>query len=97
MKFNRFNNKELNTLLLKRKGGATSIKIIDALLKQPRNVNQLSKLLKLDYKTIKYHVTLFHDLKFLIKDGDGYGSLYYPSEKLLNNMKEYEEIRKTLK
>lgn len=97
MQGNNYKNKELNNLLLKRKGGATSIRIIDALLIQPRNANQLSKLLGLDYKTIKYHVKLFCDLKFLIKEDVKYGPLYYPSEKLLNNITEYEKIKKVLK
>ena len=93
----KFNNKELNNLLLKRKGGATSIRIIDALLKQPRNVNQLAKLLKLDYKTVQYHIKLFCELRFLIKEDVKYGPLYYPSEKLLNNITEYEKIKEIIK
>ncbi|MBR2558493.1 MAG: ArsR family transcriptional regulator [Methanobrevibacter sp.] len=93
---NNFNNKELNNLLLKRKGGSTSIKIIDKLLEQPRNINQLSKILKLDYKTIKYHVTLFFELQYLEKGKEKYGPLYYPSDKLINSIVEYEEIKRII-
>lgn len=96
-KYNTFNNKELNTLLLKRKGGPTSIIIIDALLDRPRNAYQLSKLLGFDYKTIIYHVTLFCESDFLIKEKENYGSLYYPSKKLLDNIIEYEKIKKIMK
>ena len=96
-KYNTFNNKELNTLLLKRKGGHTSIRIIDAILDRPLNAYQLSKLLGVDYKTILYHVTLFCESKFLIKENESYGSLYYPSEKLLENIIEYEKIKKIIK
>lgn len=96
-KYNTFNNKELNTLLLKRKGGRTSIRIIDAILDRPLNAYQLSKLLGLDYKTILYHVTLFCESNFLIKEKESYGPLYYPSEKLLENIIEYEKIKKIIK
>lgn len=96
-KYNTFNNKELNTLLLKRKGGSTSIRIIDALLDRPLNAYQLSKLLELDYKTIIYHVTLFCESEFLTKDKENYGPLFYPSKKLLENLIEYEKIKKIIK
>ena len=96
-RYNTFNNKELNTLLLGRKGGPTSIRIIDAILERPLNAYQLSKLLKLDYKTITYHVTLFCESDFLIKEKEGYGPLFYPTKKLLDNINEYEKIKKIMK
>ena len=51
-------NRELMNLILGRKGGETTIRIIDQLLERPYNINQLSKKLGLNYKTIKYHIKL---------------------------------------
>lgn len=91
-----FNNKELNRLILQRKGGKTSVRIIDKLLIKPYNINQLSKVLGLDYKTIKHHITLIHEAEFIIQEENSYGSLYYPSKKLLKNLNEYEKIKKII-
>lgn len=88
-------NKELTQLLVGRKGGRTTIKIIDQLLAQPNNMNQLSKILKLDYKTVRYHMNLILKLN-LVEGDEEYGSLYFPTQKLINNLNEYEEIKKYL-
>ena len=89
-------NNELTNLLIGRKGGRTTVKIIDQLLVHPYNMNQLSKVLKVDYKTVKYHMNLILKLKLVEGNGKKYGSLYFPSKKLINNLNEYEEIKKYL-
>lgn len=86
-------NKELMNLILGRKGGETTIKIIDQLLQHPYNINQLSKKLGLNYKTIKYHIQLILKSNFITQDEISYGSLYYPTQKLKKNLKEYEQIK----
>lgn len=91
-----YKNNELTKLLIGRKGGRTTIRIIDQLLIHPYNMNQLSKILKLDYKTIKYHMRLILKLNLVEGNGEKYGSLYFPSKKLINNLNEYEQIKKYL-
>ncbi|WP_407422638.1 ArsR family transcriptional regulator [Methanobrevibacter sp.] len=91
-----YKNSEMTKLLLGRKGGRTTIRIIDQLLIRPYNMNQLSKILKLDYKTIKYHMHLILKLNLVEGDVEEYGSLYFPSKKLINNLNEYEQIKKYL-
>ena len=91
-----FKNRELVNLLLGRKGGRTTIRIIDQLLIQPYNINQLSKILKLDYKTVKYHIILTLKSDLIEGDIEKYGSLYFPTQKLINNLKEYQQIKKYL-
>lgn len=90
-------NKELMNLILGRKGGETTIRIIDQLLEHPYNINQLSKKLGLNYKTIKYHVQLISKSNFISQDEIAYGSLYYPTQKLKKNLKEYEQIKEHIK
>ena len=50
--------RKMNNLILGRKGGKTTVKIIDKILKEPHNTNQLSNELNLDYNTVKYHIYL---------------------------------------
>lgn len=88
-------NRELTQLLVGRKGGKTTIKIIDQILAQPNNMNQLSKILGLDYKTVRYHVNLISELKLVEGDAE-YGSLYFPTKKLINNLNEYKQIKEYL-
>lgn len=94
---NNFVNKELTNLILGRKGGKTTTMIIDRLLEHPYNINQLSNELNLDYKTIKYHMKLILKSKLVVQGEMKYGSLYYPTQKLINNLKDYEQIKKYLK
>ena len=59
-------------------------------------MNQLSEILKLDYKTVKYHMNLILKLDLVERTGEKYGSLYFPSKKLINNLNEYEQIKEYL-
>lgn len=90
-------NRELMNLILGRKGGETTIRIIDQLLERPYNINQLSKKLGLNYKTIKYHIQLISKSHFITRGEIEYGSLYYPTKKLKKNLKEYEQIKEHIK
>lgn len=90
-------NKELSNLILGRKGGRTTTKIIDRILEHPYNLNQLSIELNLDYNTIKYHMKLILKSNLVMKEEMKYGSLYYPTQKLINNLREYEQIKEYIK
>lgn len=98
-KYNNFRyvNREMVDLILGRKGGKTTIRVIDQILYQPNNVHQLSKILKLDYKTVQYHVELIKQSELIETDEKKYGTLYYPTKKLIKNLKDYEQIKKYLK
>ena len=89
----KYENKELADLLLGRKGGKTTMKIIDQLLYRPHSITQLSKILNLDYKTIQYHIKLISRIELVEHNDKKYGTLYYPTKKLTNNLKEYEQIK----
>lgn len=85
--------KSLHQVFLKRKGGKTTIKIMDLLLERPYNGNQIAKIIKMDYKTIYYHLDILCKNKLVMSESDSYGSLYYPTEILLKNPEEYEKIK----
>ena len=88
---------ELTELILGRKGGETTIKIIERLLLRPYNMNQLAKILHLEYKTINYHMTMIQEHNYVIKGEGNYGSLYYASPKLIKSLNEFEQIKKYIK
>ncbi len=45
-------------LIIGTKGGKTRAQIIKSLKKNPQNSNQLATLLKVNYKTIRHHLTI---------------------------------------
>ena len=58
-------DKELYSMLMGSDGGRTRMKIIDEILIKPCNANQLSKRLKLDYKTITYHLDIICSHRYM--------------------------------
>lgn len=74
------------------RGGPTRAKILAELLAQPKNANQLSQSLNLDYKTIRHHLEILLDNKLLIAVGSGYGVVFFPSPELEANLAVFKEI-----
>ena len=70
------------------KGGKTRTKIIKNLKANPQNANQLATLLKVDYKTIRHHLTILEKNKIVVPVGDHYSTAYFLSE----SMEEYYPI-----
>lgn len=89
-------NKELVTLLISREGGRTTVKILDEILKKPKNANQLSKMLKLNYKTIIHHTNIMQEHEFITKMKFKKTYYFHPTDKLINNLDEYYYIKKEL-
>lgn len=87
---------KLMKLFIGRKGGDTSIKIMECISVKPSNINQIAEELGITYNTVKYHVDLLSENGLLENNGSKYGRLYYFSEKLLNNFDKYQEILRTL-
>ena len=87
----------MKVILETRRGGNTTIRIIDEILKNPLNKNQLAKKLQLDYRTIIYHTNITTEYDLIDEKIYGKTSLYYPSEKLLMNMGLYKLIKENVK
>jgi hypothetical protein len=51
------------------KGGVNRARMINALRDRPYNANQLSEVLALDYKTIRYHLKVLSDVFSISGDG----------------------------
>ena len=90
-------NQELITLLINRKGGKTTMRILDELLIQPLNKNELCKTLELDYKTITYHINIIRETNYVEELQFGHVKFYRPSKKLFKNLESYYLIKDCIK
>ena len=77
------------------RGGNMRAKIIDSLIKKPRNANQLAKDLKVDYKTIRHHLrVLYENSMIVIVNKEAYSATYFISSLMKENIITFEEIWK---
>ena len=86
-------DKELLNLIVGRKGGKTTIKIIDKILEKPKNKNQIANELGLDYKTICYHINIMTEHDYLLEEKCNKRYYYHPSDKLFKSLDEYNIIK----
>ncbi len=78
-------------------GSDTRIRIMSVLRKKPRNRNQLSKELGIDYKNIQHHIQILEKNNLVKKTGHQYNMTYYVSELFMHNEIAFDEIRDKLK
>lgn len=91
------NDKELFNMILGNNSARTRISIIDEILNKPYNANQLSKKLKLDYKTIRYHLGIICKHQYATEEKFEKYTYYYPSDKLIKHIDEYIQIKEYYK
>jgi len=79
------------------RGSDNRIRIMSVLRKRPRNTNQLSNELGMDYKSIQHHIKNLKENNLVKKIGNKYGATYYVSELFMHNEIAFDEIRDKLK
>jgi DNA-binding transcriptional ArsR family regulator len=79
------------------RGGIKRLSIIELLIKQPYNINQLSDLIKNDYKAVRHHINVLEKNNLVTKEGERYGILYFISNYLEANMESFNEIKDKIK
>ena len=67
-------------------GRFTRLRIICAITEEPKNPNELSKKLELDYKTVTHSIDVLEKNGFITRQGDGYGVTFSPSILLTENL-----------
>ena len=89
-------DKELLYLIVGRKGGKTTIRILDKILMKPYNKNQLANQLNLDYNTITHHIKIIESYDYITEVR--FENIYYyqPSEKLFKSIDEYNIIKESM-
>lgn len=58
------------------RGGPMRLRILEELAKRPRNTNEVSKILGIDYKTTEYHLRVLKENGLVVGAGEGYGSKF---------------------
>ena len=86
-------DKELLNLLVGRRGGKTSILILDLILQKPYNKNQIARQLGLDYNTVNYHIKIMCDHDYITAERFEKRVFYYPTEKFNKVHEEYNLLK----
>ena len=79
------------------RGGTNRIRIMSMLRKRPRNRNQLSTELGIDYKNIQHHLKILEGNNLVKKIGNQYGLIYCVSTLFENSEIIFDEIIDKLK
>lgn len=75
------------------RGGPTRVRIVELLIKRPYNLHQISKELKLDYKTVQHHIKVLEENRIISAEEKKYGSIYFPTALFLDLKDIFEEIK----
>jgi DNA-binding transcriptional ArsR family regulator len=84
--------KALWYLLAGMRGGENRARIIRELSERPRNANQLSEALDLEYNTIRYHLDLLVDHDVVEKGEASYGTMYFLTDRFEHHREQFEDI-----
>ncbi|MFB6105458.1 MAG: ArsR/SmtB family transcription factor [Halobacteriaceae archaeon] len=74
------------------RGGENRVRILRALDERPRNANQLAEDLELNYKTVTHHLDRLGEHDVVVERGDGYGTVYLPTDAVREHWDVVEEI-----
>ncbi len=79
------------------RGGPTRLQILSALDSGPLNANQLTTILRLDYKTVRHHLeVLLENGLVRVSKEKKYGELYHITEYASRRVKSFERIMERL-
>ena len=74
------------------RGSGNRIRIMNSLQNLPKNSNQLTNELKLNYRAIQHHLDVLEKNNMITKVGEKYGANYFPSVFFEANIETYNEI-----
>ncbi len=86
----------LGWLIAGTRGGVTRAEIIKTIHDRPQNANQLANNLKVDYKTVRYHLEVLEKNHIITSVGDKYGATYFLTQTMEDNYAMFEEILKKI-
>jgi DNA-binding transcriptional ArsR family regulator len=73
-------------------GAKTRAEVIRAIKEEPRNAQQLSQALGLDYTTVRHHLKVLEQNRIVVTEGDPYGKLYFLSDSMEAHWGQLEAI-----
>ena len=71
--------------------------IISSLKEEPRNTQQLSDVLKMDYTTVRHHLRILESNRLVTTAGERYGKVYFLSEAMEEHWKVLESTIKRIR
>ena len=78
-------------------GAATRAAVLSAIKERPRNAQQLSQVLHLDYTTVRHHLRVMEANRIVVTEGEKYGRIYFVSEVMESHWDKLQEILKRTK
>ena len=75
-------------------GARTRALVLFDLRDRPKNAQQLSQSLHLDYTTVRHHLRVLETNKVVLAEGDKYGRVYFVSETMESHWPVLEGILK---
>jgi DNA-binding transcriptional ArsR family regulator len=75
-------------------GASTRATVLFAIKEQPRNAQQLSQRLGLDYTTVRHHLRVMESNRIVVTEGEKYGKIYFVSEAMESHWDKLNEILK---
>jgi DNA-binding transcriptional ArsR family regulator len=73
-------------------GARTRKLVIFSIKEEPRNAQQLSIALKLDYTTVRHHLKVLESNRLVLTAGDKYGKVYFISDSMEAHWDKLREI-----
>ncbi|MDA4127815.1 MAG: winged helix-turn-helix domain-containing protein [Thaumarchaeota archaeon] len=73
-------------------GAKTRAEVIRAIKEEPKNAQQLSQALSLDYTTVRHHLKVLEQNRIVVTEGDPYGKLYFLSDAMEAHWGQLEAI-----
>ncbi len=58
------------------RGGPMRLRILEEISRKPRNTNEISKAIGIDYKTAEYHLRVLKENGLVTESGSSYGSKF---------------------
>jgi DNA-binding transcriptional ArsR family regulator len=74
------------------RGGETRARIVRALSERPRNANQISDAIEMDYNTVRHHLEMLTEHDVVESGENEYGKLYFLTDRFEHHREEFESI-----
>ncbi len=75
-------------------GARTRALVLSSIRQEPRNAQQLSVALHVDYTTVRHHLRVLESNRLVLTEGEKYGKVYFVSENMEAHWEKLEAILK---
>ena len=83
------NSREIERILIKSRGAKTRYRIIHHLVEKPMNQHELSRVLDVNYRTIRHHIGVLEEQGLVQANGEGYAKKFSLTNKMIFLLETY--------